>query len=82
MVGPSRRVVIATLGVTQIFAWGSSYYLPAVLAPPIATDMSWPLSLVVSGLSLGLLADSDEVGRAFRFDVGHAFRSMSATCSD
>lgn len=56
MVGPSRRVVIATLGVTQIFAWGSSYYLPAVLAPPIATDMSWPLSLVVSGLSLGLLA--------------------------
>ena len=27
-------------------------------------------------------ADSDEVGRAFRRDVGHAFRSMSATCSD
>jgi hypothetical protein len=27
-------------------------------------------------------ADSDEVGRAFRWDVGHAFRSMSATCSD
>jgi len=27
-------------------------------------------------------ADSDEVGRAFRRDVGHAFRSMSATRSD
>ena len=27
-------------------------------------------------------ADSDEVGRAFRRDVGRAFRSMSATCSD
>src|SRR5918993_2021516 len=52
---PSRRVVITTLGLTQIFAWGTSYYLPAVLAKPIATDTGWPLSLVVGGVSLGLL---------------------------
>lgn len=38
MVGPSRRVVIAPLRVTQIFARGSSYYLWAVLAPLIAAD--------------------------------------------
>jgi hypothetical protein len=32
----SRGTVITALGVTQILAWGSSYYLSAVLAGPIA----------------------------------------------
>ncbi len=49
-------LIISTLGVGQIFAWGSSYYLPAVLAKPIADDTGWPLTWVVGGLSLGLLA--------------------------
>jgi hypothetical protein len=53
---PDRRVVITTLGITQILAWGSSYYLPAVLAKPIAADTGWSLGWVVGGLSLGLLA--------------------------
>ncbi len=53
---PSRSVIVAALGVAQILAWGSSYYLPAVLAQPIAADTGWPLSWVVGGLSLGLLA--------------------------
>jgi MFS family permease len=53
---PSPRVVISTLGITQILAWGSSFYLPAVLAKPIATDTGWSLGWVVGGLSLGLLA--------------------------
>src|SRR4051794_37860564 len=56
MLVPSRRLVIVTLGLTQVFAWGSSYYLPAVLSKPIAADTDWPLPLVVGGLSLGLLA--------------------------
>jgi hypothetical protein len=43
------------LGVTQILAWGSSYYLLAVLAKPIADDTGWPLGWIVGGLSLGLL---------------------------
>jgi hypothetical protein len=46
---------MGVLGVTQILAWGSSYYLPAVLAEPIARDTAWPLTWVVGGLSLGLL---------------------------
>jgi len=49
-----RAVVVSALGVTQIFAWGSSYYLPAVLAKPIAAEMGWSLTFVVAGLSLGL----------------------------
>jgi predicted MFS family arabinose efflux permease len=48
--------VITALGITQILAWGSSYYLPAVLAQPIAADTGWPLTMVVAGVSLGLLA--------------------------
>ena len=50
------RTTITMLGVGQIFAWGSSYYLPAVLAKPIADDTGLPLTWVVGGLSLGLLA--------------------------
>ena len=53
--GARRWPVISVLGVTQILAWGSSYYLPAVLAAPIAADTGWPLAWVVGGLSLGLL---------------------------
>jgi MFS family permease len=52
---PSRRVVIVVLGIGQVLVWGSSYYLPAVLAKPIADATGWPLSWVIGGLSLGLL---------------------------
>jgi len=51
----SRLKAISALGVVQILAWGSSYYLPAVLAAPIAADTDWALSWVVGALSLGLL---------------------------
>jgi MFS family permease len=52
---PGMGVVIPVLGVTQILAWGSSYYLLAVLARPIAGSTDWPLPWVVGGLSLGLV---------------------------
>src|SRR5690606_18508828 len=52
---PRLLFVIPVLGVTQILAWGSSYYLLAVLAQPIAGDTGWSLAWVVGGLSLGLL---------------------------
>ncbi len=51
----SRRVIIIVLGIGQVLVWGSSYYLPAVLAKPIADATGWPLSWVIGGLSLGLL---------------------------
>ena len=54
-----RLGVIAALGTAQTLAWGSSYYLPAILADPIAHDLgissNWFFaafsgSLVISGL--------------------------------
>lgn len=50
-----RLVVIAGLGIFEILTWGSSFYLPAVLAAPIAADTGWPLPWIVGSLSAGLL---------------------------
>ncbi|NWB49855.1 MFS transporter [Pseudomonas gingeri] len=54
------------MGFTQILAWGSTYYLPAVLASPIARETGWSITSVVGGLSWGLLvagASSPGIGR-------------------
>jgi MFS family permease len=59
--------IIAVLGFTQCLSWGSSYYLLAVLAKPIAAETGWSLTWVVGGVSLGLLIAgfaSPAMGRA------------------
>ena len=35
----ARRRVSLVLGLTQTLAWGSTYYLPAILAAPMARDL-------------------------------------------
>ena len=55
MVAARRWPVISALGIVQILAWGSSYYLMPVLALPIVTDTGWPLPWVVRHSRLGLL---------------------------
>lgn len=52
---PSQRRVIATIGVTQILGYGTSYYLLPILGLPIAADTGWPLTWVIAGLSIGML---------------------------
>ncbi|ONG55956.1 MFS transporter [Pseudoroseomonas deserti] len=47
--------VVSAIGVAQILAWGSSYYLLAVLAGPIASDTGWPLTWIMGALSIGML---------------------------
>lgn len=42
------------LGIVQIFAWGSSYYLMAILAGPIVAETGWPLPWVIGAISLAL----------------------------
>ena len=39
--GHQGHAVITAVGITQILAWGSSYYLLAVLAQPIARHTGW-----------------------------------------
>ena len=49
-----RWPVVSSLGIVQILAWGSSYYLMAVLAKPIVTDTGRPLPWVVGAVSVAL----------------------------
>lgn len=78
---PRLLVVIPVLGVTQILAWGSSYYLLAVLAQPIAANTGWSLGWIVGGLSLGLLVAgivSPRVGDSIQQLGGRAVLATSA----
>src|SRR6185437_14949802 len=51
----SRAVVVTALGTTQTLAWASSYYLPAILAGPIAAGIGVPSSWVFGAFSGALL---------------------------
>lgn len=65
--GRAPRAVVPALGIVQILAWGCSYYLPAVLAGPIAADTGWPMAGILGGLSAGLFVAaivSPRVGEA------------------
>ncbi len=76
-----RILVVASVGVAQILAWGSSYYLIAVLAKPVVTATGWPLSWVVGGLSLGLLVSglmAPSVGRLIDRHGGRPVLAASA----
>jgi predicted MFS family arabinose efflux permease len=59
--------VILTLGTTQTIAWASSYYLPAILAAPIARDLGLSPTWVFAALS-GALVIAGLLGPR----VGHA----------
>jgi MFS family permease len=48
-------LVVAAIGTTQTLAWGSSYYLPAILADPIAAGLDIPKSLFFAFFSGSLL---------------------------
>jgi len=49
------RAVLA-LGITQITAWGTSYYCLGVLAGPISQDTGWSRGFVFLGFTVALLA--------------------------
>ena len=82
MIGSRGRwPVICALGVMQILAWGSTYYLPAVLAEPIARDTGWPLAWIVGGLSVGLLVAalaSPRVGAVIQARGGRPVLALAA----
>lgn len=51
----ARRRVIWVLGLTQTLAWGSTYYLPAILAEPMARDLGVSTGNVFGAFSLALI---------------------------
>jgi len=58
---------VVALGITQITAWGTSYYCLGVLAGPIIRDTGWTRGFVFLGFTVALLAMgavSRTVGRA------------------
>lgn len=50
-----RRNVVVALGATQTLAWASSYYLPAMLAVPMAHELGVEAPVVFAAFSLALL---------------------------
>src|SRR5262245_29371472 len=77
----SRPVTITALGIAQILGWGTSFYFPAVLAPPITADTGWSLFWVVSGTALGLLVAgliSPRVGAAIDRRGGRPVLALSS----
>ncbi len=50
-----RTAVVVALGTTQTIAWGSTYYLPAILARPMGVEFGVPASLVFGMFSVALL---------------------------
>ncbi len=77
----SRQRVIAFLGIGQILVWGSSYYLPTVLAKPVSDDTGWPMTWVVGALSAGLLVSglvSPRVGHLVERHGGRPVLAASA----
>jgi len=75
---PMVSAVLA-LGITQITAWGTSYYCLGVLAGPISQDTGWSRGFVFLGFTVALLTMglvSSAVGRAIDRHGGRAVMTL------
>jgi len=64
--GDPMLAAVVALGITQITAWGTSYYCLGVLAGPISRDTGWSRGFVFLGFTVALLVMglvSSTVGR-------------------
>lgn len=57
MAGP-RAGTVASLGAAQTLAWASTYYLPAILAAPIARDLGTTVPTVFAAFSAALVVSA------------------------
>jgi MFS family permease len=75
-----RSVIIGALGTAQTLAWGSSYYLPAILADPIAHGLGLSRTTVFGLFSGALLLSAvlgPSVGRAIDNHGGRGILALS-----
>jgi predicted MFS family arabinose efflux permease len=72
--------IILALGTTQTLAWASSYYLPAILADPIAHDLGISSNWVFAAFSASLVISAmlgPRVGRQIDLVGGRQVLSIS-----
>jgi MFS family permease len=65
--GARSNLTVAVIGTTQTLAWASSYYLPAILADPIAAGLGVPKAVFFGCFSGSLLLQAalgPTIGRA------------------
>jgi MFS family permease len=77
---PGARRVVVALGTSQTLAWASSYYLPAILAAPMARDLGIPASWVFGAFSGALVLSAvlgPAVGRAIDLRGGRDVLAVS-----
>src|SRR5580700_8048804 len=79
---PSARPlpIILALGTTQTLAWASSYYLPAILADPIAHDLGVSSNWIFAAFSASLVISAvlgPRVGRQIDLVGGRSVLSIS-----
>lgn len=54
----NRTLTVASLGTAQTLAWASSYYLPAILAVPMARDLGVSTPTVFAAFSVALVVSA------------------------
>ena len=72
--------IILALGTTQTLAWASSYYLPAILADPIARDLGVSANWVFAAFSASLVLSAllgPRIGRQIDLVGGRSVLSIS-----
>jgi MFS family permease len=72
--------IIVALGTTQTLAWASSYYLPAILADPIARDLGVSSNWIFAAFSASLVISAmlgPRVGRQIDLVGGRQVLSIS-----
>ena len=75
-----RSVVVSALGTAQTLAWGSSYYLPAIMADPIAHGLGLSRTTVFGLFSGALLLSAvlgPSVGRTIDNHGGRGILALS-----
>src|ERR1700712_1295301 len=78
--GPRQLPIILALGTTQTLAWASSYYLPAILADPIARDLGVSSNWVFAAFSASLVISAllgPRIGRQIDLVGGRPVLSLS-----
>ncbi len=77
---PPQLPIIVALGTTQTLAWASSYYLPAILADPIARDLGVSSNWIFAAFSASLVISAllgPRVGRQIDLVGGRSVLCIS-----